>query len=433
MRIYIANNTADYTVETDQINTKLTLQPGSYNTVVQAWDNCGGVGKTDVNITVKNAALAPPRYLYVADESDNAIWGYNVNPMTGALTSNGQGAVSTGPASGCCYPYQLASDKGGYRLYATAGNGSNEKVGDVLGYFIYRNSGYIYPVPGTPVAANYLLGPVAVDPSGKFVFVGRSLNQPGDGVDVYQVNSDGSLTLVPGSPFSTPQGPASLAVDPSGQYLYVSASNTIDTFAIDATSGALTPLPSPDVDTGSCSANPSSTIDPFGSFVYTADGGANEISAFAIDQSAGTLTEAAGSPYPDYGGCTSDQYDKGNPEGIAIEATGKFLYAANTTNPTIAIYSINAGNGALTFVKYTAPQFGTYCGAGSLWADPSGNFIYTFAPHTECAANVRDTGNIIGFSIDHATGDLTPIPGSPYSIPSIGSSLAMGSGIAVTQ
>jgi hypothetical protein len=103
------------------------------------------------------------------------------------------------------------------------------------------------------------------------------------------------------------------------------------------------------------------------------------------------------------------------------------------TDITISIYSINAGNGALTFVKYTPPQFGTYCGMGSLWADPSGNFLYTFAPHTECAANVIDRGNVIGFSINHSTGDLTPVPGSPYSIPVTGSTVAMGSGIAITQ
>jgi 6-phosphogluconolactonase len=184
-------------------------------------------------------------------------------------------------------------------------------------------------VPGNPLSANYSLAPIAVHPSGKFVFAGRAMNQPGDGVDAYQVNSDGSLTLVPGSPFSPQPDPASLAVDPLGKYLYVGASSTIETFAIDETSGALTPLPSPIIDTGSCNASPSATIDPFGSFVYTADGGANEISAFAIDPSAGTLTEAAGSPYPDYGGCTSDPYDKGNPNGIAIEATGRFLYAAD--------------------------------------------------------------------------------------------------------
>jgi len=34
------------------LNTILTLNPGSYNTVVQEWDNCGGAAKTPVSITV---------------------------------------------------------------------------------------------------------------------------------------------------------------------------------------------------------------------------------------------------------------------------------------------------------------------------------------------------------------------------------------------
>ena len=436
MRIYIANNVSAYTVNSNQINTRLNLQPGSYNTVVQAWDNCGGVGKTNVNITVRNGALKPARYLYVTDEANQIIWGYKVNPTTGSLTLNGQGPVSTGPLSGCCYPFQLTSDKGGYRLYATAGNGSNEKDGLVLGYFIYRNSGFIYPVPGSPVDANYLLGPIAVHPSGKFVFVGRVLNQPEDGVDVFKVNVDGSLTLIPGSPFATQEDPGSLAIDPSGRYLYAASntSNAIDAFAIDATSGALTPLSGSPyaVASGACSTLPGtgSIVDPFGRFIYTADGFANAISGFAIHSSTGTLKQAAGSPYPDYP-CSSDPFKQDNPSAIAIEATGRFLYAANASN-TISIYSINAGNGALTLLKYTPNQFGTYCGPEMLWPDPSGNFIYTFAPHSGCVENNIDQGNVIGFSINHATGDLTPVPGSPYSIPTTTSYPAMGSGIAIT-
>jgi 6-phosphogluconolactonase len=436
MRIYIADGVSAYTVDSNQINTKLKLQPGSYSTVVQAWDNCGGVGKTTVKITVKNGALKLARYLYVTDEANQIIWGYTVNPSTGSLTLNGQGPVSTGPLSGCCYPFQLASDKSGYRLYATAGDAGNEKAGFVYGYFIYRNNGYIYPVPGNPVAANYLLGPIAVHSSGKFVFVGRVLNQPEDGIDVFKVNGDGSLTLVPGSPFATQEDPGSLAIDPSGRYLYAASNtaNAIDAFAIDATSGALTPLAGSPyaVASGTCStsAGTGSVVDPFGLFVYTADGFANAISGFAIHSSTGTLTQAAGSPYPDYP-CSTSPFDQGNPAGLAIEGTGRFLYAANTA-PTISIYSINAGNGALTFLKYSPAQFGTYCGPEMLWPDPSGNFIYTFAPHSGCGEFNVDRGNIIGFSVNHSTGDLTPVPGSPYSIPTTTSSSAMGSGIAIT-
>lgn len=53
MRIYSAPHAAVYNVRSNQINTNVPLSPGTYNTEVQAWDNCGGVGKTPVKITVK--------------------------------------------------------------------------------------------------------------------------------------------------------------------------------------------------------------------------------------------------------------------------------------------------------------------------------------------------------------------------------------------
>ncbi|HLJ79166.1 MAG TPA: hypothetical protein VKT75_17225 [Acidobacteriaceae bacterium] len=51
MGIYV-NNQLDYEVNGSSLNTSLTLAPGSYNTVVQEWDNCGGALTTPVNITV---------------------------------------------------------------------------------------------------------------------------------------------------------------------------------------------------------------------------------------------------------------------------------------------------------------------------------------------------------------------------------------------
>ncbi len=53
MRIYTAPGVAAYTVNAASLDTSLTLAPGSYNTVVQAWDNCGSVYKTPVSIVVK--------------------------------------------------------------------------------------------------------------------------------------------------------------------------------------------------------------------------------------------------------------------------------------------------------------------------------------------------------------------------------------------
>lgn len=52
MRIYSAPGVIAYSVEGSSLNTQINLAPGTYNTIVQSWDNCGNVGKTFVTITV---------------------------------------------------------------------------------------------------------------------------------------------------------------------------------------------------------------------------------------------------------------------------------------------------------------------------------------------------------------------------------------------
>jgi hypothetical protein len=85
----------------------------------------------------------------------------------------------------------------------------------------------------------------------------------------------------------------------------------------------------------------------------------------------------------------------------------------------IAIYSINAGNGALTLVKLV--RFFDLnipcvvlmqCGTGNLTADPSGKFLYFL---TNGGVSLLDrTGSVGAFAIDPVTGELPlafqPIP-----------------------
>jgi hypothetical protein len=56
MRIYTAPYVNAYTVNGAHIETFINLKPGTYNTVVQAWDNCGGVAKVPVTVTVNSTA-----------------------------------------------------------------------------------------------------------------------------------------------------------------------------------------------------------------------------------------------------------------------------------------------------------------------------------------------------------------------------------------
>ena len=49
LRIYLAPHLAALTVHSSTLDAELPLSPGNYNTVVQAWDNCGGIAKAPVN------------------------------------------------------------------------------------------------------------------------------------------------------------------------------------------------------------------------------------------------------------------------------------------------------------------------------------------------------------------------------------------------
>jgi hypothetical protein len=44
IRIYLAPHVSAFTVRSDSLDTNLTLSPGHYQTVVEAWDNCGVIG-----------------------------------------------------------------------------------------------------------------------------------------------------------------------------------------------------------------------------------------------------------------------------------------------------------------------------------------------------------------------------------------------------
>ena len=56
MGIYV-DNKLTYVVDAATMNTTLTLSPGTYSTVVEEWDKCGGASYTPVNITVSSGTL----------------------------------------------------------------------------------------------------------------------------------------------------------------------------------------------------------------------------------------------------------------------------------------------------------------------------------------------------------------------------------------
>jgi len=92
MGIYTGPNVLAYTVSGSTLNTELTLNPGTYNTVVQEWDNCGGVDKAAVTIFVKGGAAE----VQVTAPANNARVATQVQYVATASSSCPNGVAAIG-------------------------------------------------------------------------------------------------------------------------------------------------------------------------------------------------------------------------------------------------------------------------------------------------------------------------------------------------
>jgi DNA-binding beta-propeller fold protein YncE len=100
------------------------------------------------------------------------------------------------------------------------------------------NTGALTPAAGSPFGTGTGPVAVAVDPSGKFVFVA---NQAASTLSEFSMSA-GALTPVTGSPFTVGASPSAVTVDRSGKFVYVVTSTGTSGFSLDATTGALTPI-----------------------------------------------------------------------------------------------------------------------------------------------------------------------------------------------
>ncbi|HET9868506.1 MAG TPA: beta-propeller fold lactonase family protein, partial [Nitrospira sp.] len=134
---------------------------------------------------------------------------------------------------------------------------------------------------------------VLVSPNGSVLYVS---NQGSNYVSALAIDaSTGALTPVAGSPFATGITPAGITISPNGSFLYVAnqSTNNISAFAVGGT-GALTPV-GPPVPAGTTPT--SVTVSPDGVFLYAANQGSNDVFAYTIDGASGTLATVSGSPF----------------------------------------------------------------------------------------------------------------------------------------
>ncbi len=174
--------------------------------------------------------------LFVTAQSNTTISAFVVNLTNGQLTRT---ETASEPA---LVPSAIAVAPTIDALFV-ANSGANSVSAYTISSF-----GGLTAVSGTTTYGTTPTG-LAIDPAGKFLFVA---NQGSSNVSVFSINGT-ALTAVPGSPFTTipiglsyPNGtlPTAVAVSNSGNFLYVAnqLANFVSAFAINSTTGALTPL-----------------------------------------------------------------------------------------------------------------------------------------------------------------------------------------------
>jgi 6-phosphogluconolactonase (cycloisomerase 2 family) len=204
-------------------------------------------GSSPMSITIDSTG----KFAYTANNAGDAS-AYAIDAGTGALTvvagspfkaGSGPFSISVDPRGNLGYQLNNVSRKFAY----VANNASN----DISAFTFDPNTGALTALPGSPYAAGLNPTGSAIDPSGTFLYVANANGGvvPGaNNVSGYVIDANtGALTPIPGSPFATSTLSTAVAIDPSGKFLYVTngdpPANNISAFAIDPNTGVLTPVP----------------------------------------------------------------------------------------------------------------------------------------------------------------------------------------------
>jgi len=298
----------------------------------------------------------------IASAGTAAVTVFNPPPGLGASNS-----LTFTIMIGTVNPQSIAVDPAGKFAYV-ANVGCSGEAGYVSMYTINPTTGVLASIGPPAASLDATANSVTVDPLGKFAYVANlGDDETSDGsVISYAINATTGALTPTGAINGNCPGlcvPGSLAVDPSGKFAYVpngdgAEPDNVAVYAIDATTGSLTSTG--EINVGG-SAN-SVAVDPSGKFAYVTsqNSSGGNVSMFTINATTGTLssigTIATGT----------------NPGSIVVDPTGKFVYVVDSGSNDVSMYTINATTGALTSIGMIAAGTNPI----SVAVDPAGKFAY---------------------------------------------------------
>ena len=227
--------------------------------------------------------------------SNRGISAYAINSLTGALTP-----IAGSPFAAGYGNYSITSTPNGQFIYVV-----NNSDSTISGYALNGTTGALTPLAGSPFAAAAGVYALTIHPSGAFLYAANTTaNTNVSSVTAYGIDpSTGALTSIAGSPFASGTGALSVALDPAGKFLYVGNyyDGTISAYTVNSSTGALTGVAGSPFDTGA-GAGAKSTysvkVDPSGAFLYATNGVQGNVSAFTINSVTGALVPVGGGPFP---------------------------------------------------------------------------------------------------------------------------------------
>ena len=237
---------------------------------------------------------------------------------------------------------------------------------------------------------------------GKFVYVVNQADGPPGDVSGFVINSDGTLTAMAGAPVAADLKPAAIAVDTSGNFVYVSNSKSPDVsvYASDPAAGTLT-LQSQTQSSGTygtaIAVSPSDQYLFIGGYSNPATN--TSLSGFTLDQNSGALTADPNSPYP----------ASNTPFGMAVDPTSQFLFVSALEKQALHVYTIGTPGTTLLTEVASSPattESSPYGVAVSPLGTAAGGVVFVAE---------SGVGRVGSFSYDNL-GNLTELAkyGSPW-------------------
>jgi 6-phosphogluconolactonase (cycloisomerase 2 family) len=395
--VILVNNGADtLTVNGNNAFTFATKvdQNGSYAVTVKTQPNgqsCAvtsgsGSGVMANVTTVAVACTNRPQYAYVVNNGDNTVSQYAID-ASGTLSTLSVATVATGNS-----PQSITIDPSRNYAYVT------NLADNTISQYVIQGDGNLAPNTPATVATGHGPWAVTISPSGAWAYVANSVDNT---ISQFSINASGALVAGAIAPVATGSEPWNITLSPNGKYVYVAnhgnsppGGMTISQYAIDAATGALSPLNPATLPTAFPYPG-GITVDPTSSYAYLSNINGKTVSEFGIGAD-GTLSSL------NPGSVATGT----EPVFLAFDPTGKYAYEANYTvdlssaQGTVSQYALGTG-GQLTPLATPTVLAGT--GPGWIAFDPFGKYAYVVN-----LGNGTLPGTVSEYAID-AGGGLTLI------------------------